>query len=141
MRWSWLLQAPHEGDHLEHLVLSHAAPGEGLHRARGAAVEDLEHADVGRGALMFPLVRNQRRPGVTRAAVVRDAAIPFGIGQFAVIQSVAPSLGLEVSPINLRDAAQTERAVASFARSSSDGMIVTASALSTIQSDLIVSLA
>jgi len=54
---------------------------------------------------------------------------------------VAPSLGLEVSPINLRDTAQTERAVASFARSSTDGMIVTASALSTIQSDLIVSLA
>jgi putative tryptophan/tyrosine transport system substrate-binding protein len=89
----------------------------------------------------WPELLKEIAPGVTRAAVVRDAAIPFGIGQFAVIQSVAPSLGLEVSPINLRDAAQTERAIASFARSSRDGMIVTASALSTIQSDLIVSLA
>jgi putative tryptophan/tyrosine transport system substrate-binding protein len=89
----------------------------------------------------WPELLKEIAPGVTRAAVVRDAAIPFGIGQFAVIQSVAPSLGLEVSPINLRDTAQTERAVASFARSSTDGMIVTASALSTIQSDLIVSLA
>jgi putative ABC transport system substrate-binding protein len=89
----------------------------------------------------WPELLKEIAPGVTRAAVVRDAATPFGIGQFAVIQSVAPSLGLEVSPINLRDTAQTERAIASFARSSNGGMIVTASALSTVQRDLIVSLA
>ena len=68
-------------------------------------------------------------PGVTRAAVLRDPAITAGIGQFAVIQSVAPSLGVEVSPINVRDAAEIERAVAAFARSPNGGLIVTASAL------------
>ena len=56
-------------------------------------------------------------PGVTRAAVLRDPAITSGIGQFAVIQSVAPSLGVEVSPVNVRDAGEIERAVAAFARS------------------------
>ena len=50
-------------------------------------------------------------PGVTRAAVLRDPAITAGIGQFAVIQSVAPSVGVDVSAINLRDAAEIERAV------------------------------
>src|SRR5258708_21380723 len=50
-------------------------------------------------------------PGVTRAAVLRDAAIPSGIGQFAVIQSVAPSVGVEVSPINIGDVGEIERAV------------------------------
>ena len=56
-------------------------------------------------------------PGVTRAAVLRDPAITAGIGQFAVIQAVAPSLGVEVSPVNVRDAGEIERAVAAFARS------------------------
>ena len=56
-------------------------------------------------------------PGVTRVAVIRDPAITAGIGQFAVIQSVAPSLGVEVSPVNVRDAGEIERAVTAFARS------------------------
>ena len=59
----------------------------------------------------------QIAPGVTRAAVLRDPAIPAGIGQFAAIQAVAPSLGVEVSPVNVRDAGEIERAVAAFARS------------------------
>ena len=80
-------------------------------------------------------------PGVTRAAVLRDAANPAGIGQFGAIQSVAPSLGVEVSPINLRDAAEIERAVTAFSRSASGGVIVTASALSVIHRDLIIRLA
>jgi putative ABC transport system substrate-binding protein len=83
----------------------------------------------------------QVAPGVTRAAVIRDAAIPFGIGQFAVIQSVAPSLGVEVSPVNMRDSAEIERAVAAFARSSNSGLLVTASAIATVHRDLIVMLA
>ena len=63
-------------------------------------------------------------PGVTRVAVLRD---PHGvaIGQFAVIQSVAPSLGVEVTPINLRDADEIERAVTTFARSGNGGLIAT----------------
>jgi putative ABC transport system substrate-binding protein len=80
-------------------------------------------------------------PGVTRAAIVRDAAIAFGIGQFAVIQSVAPSLGLEVSPINVRDSAETERAFAAFARSPNGGLIVASGAWATLHRDFIVALA
>ena len=80
-------------------------------------------------------------PGVTRAAVLRDAAIPSGIGQFAVIQSVAPSVGVEVSPINLRDADEIERAVTAFARAANGGLIVAASALATVHRDLIITLA
>ena len=67
-------------------------------------------------------------PGVTRAAVLWDPALPVGIGQFAAIQAVAPSLGVEVSPINVRDAGEIERAVAAFARSANGGLIVTGSA-------------
>ncbi len=80
-------------------------------------------------------------PGVTRAAVLRDAAITAGIGQFAVIQSVAPSVGVDVSPINVRNAAEIERAVTAFARSSNGGLILTASALSALHRDLIIALA
>ena len=83
----------------------------------------------------------QIAPGVTRAAVLRDPAIAAGIGQFAVIQSVAPSLGVEVSPVNVRDAGEIERAVAAFARSSNGGLIVTASALAIVHRDLIITLA
>ncbi len=73
----------------------------------------------------------QIAPGVTRAAVLRDPAIPSGIGQFGAIQAVAPSLGVEVSPVNVRDAGEIERAVAAFARSPNGGLIVTASASAT----------
>ena len=68
-------------------------------------------------------------PGVTRVAVLRDPATPTGIGQFAVIQSAAPSLGVEVIPINVRDAPKVERAVTAFARTGNDGLIVTAGPL------------
>ena len=71
----------------------------------------------------------QIAPGVTRAAVLRDPAIPTGIGQFGAIQSVAPSLGVEVSPVDVRDAGEIERAVAAFARAPNGGLIVTSSAL------------
>ena len=71
----------------------------------------------------------QIAPGVTRVAVLRDPAIPSGTGQFGVIQAVAPSLRVEVNPVNMRDAGEIERAVAAFARSPNGGLIVTASAL------------
>jgi putative ABC transport system substrate-binding protein len=83
----------------------------------------------------------QIAPGVTRAAVLRDAALTAGIGQFAVIQSVAPSVGVEVSPVNVRDGGEIERAVAAFARASNGGLIVTASALSLVHRALIITLA
>jgi putative tryptophan/tyrosine transport system substrate-binding protein len=80
-------------------------------------------------------------PGVTRAAVLRDPTAITGIGQFAVIQSVARSVGVEVSPLNLRDAGETERAVTAFARSSNGGLIVAGSALATVQRNMIIELA
>jgi len=80
-------------------------------------------------------------PGVTRVAVLRDPAITAGIGQFAVIQSVAPSLGVDVSAINVRDPAEIERALGAVARSSGGGLIVTASAVTTVHRDLIIGLA
>jgi putative ABC transport system substrate-binding protein len=83
----------------------------------------------------------QVAPGVTRAAVLRDSTVAAGIGQFAVIQSVAPSVGVEVSPINGRDASEIERAIGAFARISNGGLIVTSSALAGIHRDLLVTLA
>jgi putative tryptophan/tyrosine transport system substrate-binding protein len=67
--------------------------------------------------------------------------VASGIGQFGVIQSVAPSVGVEVSPVNVRDAAEIERAVAAFARASNGGLIVTGSALTAVHRALIVTLA
>ena len=80
-------------------------------------------------------------PGVTRAAVLRDPIITAGTGQFGAIQSAAPSLGVEVSPVNVRDAGEIERAVAAFARSSNGGLIVTGSALAVVHRNLIITLA
>jgi ABC-type uncharacterized transport system substrate-binding protein len=80
-------------------------------------------------------------PGVTRAAVLRDPALPAGIGQFAIIQSVVQSVGVDVSPISVRDAAEIERAIPAFARSSNGGLIVTASALARVHINLIITLA
>jgi putative ABC transport system substrate-binding protein len=81
-------------------------------------------------------------PRVTRAAVLRDPAVASGSGQLGAIQSVAPSFGVELSPVNMRDASEIERAVAAFARSSPNGgLIVTASGLAVVHRDLIVTLA
>jgi len=80
-------------------------------------------------------------PTVTRAAVLRDAAQTAGIGQFAVIQSVARSVGIDVKAINLRDAGEIERSVAAFARTPNGGLILTAGAVSAVHRDLIISLA
>ena len=83
----------------------------------------------------------QIAPGVTRAGVLRDAALTGGIGQFAIIQAMASSAGVDASPINLRDPGEIEHAVAVFARSSNGGLIVTASALASAHRNLIVTLA
>jgi putative tryptophan/tyrosine transport system substrate-binding protein len=83
----------------------------------------------------------QIAPTVTRAAIIRDPAITAGIGQFGAIQAVAPSLGVEVSPVNVRDADEIERALVAYAQSSNGGLIVTASALAVVHRDLIVTLA
>jgi putative tryptophan/tyrosine transport system substrate-binding protein len=83
----------------------------------------------------------QVAPDVKRAAILRDASISLGIGQFAVIQSVAPSLGVDVIPINLRDTTEIEHAVAAFARSSNGGLISTSSAFAAVHRDQIITLA
>ena len=80
-------------------------------------------------------------PRVTRVAVLRDSATTSGTGQFAAIQALAPSFGLEVIPLNVRDGGEIERAVTSFARSSNGGLIVTGSGLAAVNRELIVALA
>jgi putative ABC transport system substrate-binding protein len=80
-------------------------------------------------------------PAVTRVAVLRDPSIPAGIGQFASIQSVAPSFGIELSPVDVRDAGEMERAVTAFARGSNSGLIVTSSGSAAVHRELIIALA
>jgi putative tryptophan/tyrosine transport system substrate-binding protein len=77
-------------------------------------------------------------PRVTRAAVLRDATDPAGIGQWAAIQSMAPSLGVEVILIALRDAGEIDRAITAFASGSNGGLIVTGSAPAAVHRDLII---
>ena len=84
----------------------------------------------------------QVAPQATRAAVLRDPALTAGIGQFSAIQSVASSLGIEVSPINLRDdPGDVERAITAFARSPNGGLLLTASAFSAMHRGLISTVA
>ena len=83
----------------------------------------------------------QIAPRVTRAAVLRDTTRGCGTSQFAAIQAMAPSLGVEVNPVNMRDPGEIERAVAAFARAPNGGLIVTASAPAQRHRDLIVTLA
>jgi putative ABC transport system substrate-binding protein len=80
-------------------------------------------------------------PPVTRAAVLRDPSLPQGAGQFGAIQSVAPSLGVELRPIDVRDAGGIERGVAAFSSTSNGGLIVTASGLANVHRELIIALA
>jgi putative ABC transport system substrate-binding protein len=83
----------------------------------------------------------QIAPGVIRVAVLRDPSIASGIGQFGAIQSAAPSLGIEATPVNVREAEEVERDITAFARSSNGGIIVTASPEASRHRDLIVTLA
>ena len=83
----------------------------------------------------------QIAPGVARAAVVRDAGSPTGMAQFGVIQAMAPSLNVEVTPVNMPNASEFERAIAAFARSPNGGLILTASALAIAHNKLIIALA
>jgi putative tryptophan/tyrosine transport system substrate-binding protein len=83
----------------------------------------------------------QIAPSLTRVAILRDPAVAAGIGQFAAIQSVAPSFGVELRPIDVREIGEIERAITTFARFSNGGLIVTASSGSAIHRDLIITLA
>ena len=83
----------------------------------------------------------QIAPRVTRAAVLRDPATSAGIGQLAAIQSVAPSFGVELTPVDVRDPVEIERAITELARGLDGGLIVTASPSQGIHRDLIIRLA
>jgi ABC-type uncharacterized transport system substrate-binding protein len=67
-------------------------------------------------------------PRITRAAVLRDPSNAAGIGQWAVLQAVAPSVGVELSSLDMRDAGETERRIDAFARRSNGGLIIRSSA-------------
>src|SRR5262245_36406549 len=90
--------------------------------------------EFGVGAKLLELLK-EVAPGVTRVAVLRDLTI--GIGYLAAIQAVAPALGVELTPIGIRDAVEVERAVTAFARGSTDGMIVPPSTLALAHRELI----
>jgi ABC-type uncharacterized transport system substrate-binding protein len=83
----------------------------------------------------------QIAPSVTRAAILRDPAIASGTGQWGAIQAVAPWVGVEVIPVNMRDTGEIERSVAAVARSARSGLIVTGSALASIHRERIITLA
>jgi ABC-type uncharacterized transport system substrate-binding protein len=96
--------------------------------------------EYGMGAKWLELLK-QIAPAVTRVGVLRDPAIPTGPAQFGVIQAAAPSAGMEVRPVDARDAGEIERGVAALPRTSNSGLIITASAASQVHRDLIITLA
>jgi putative tryptophan/tyrosine transport system substrate-binding protein len=86
-------------------------------------------------------VAQQIAPEITRVAVLRDATVASGSGQFGAVQAMAPSLGIEVSPIGLSDPGEIERVVTEFARGSNRGLIATAGGVGIRHRHLIISLA
>ena len=80
-------------------------------------------------------------PRTTRVAVLRDSAIAAGPAVYGAIQALAPSLGVELRPVDMRDAGEIERAITAFAASSNGGLIITASNMATIHRELIIALA
>jgi ABC-type uncharacterized transport system substrate-binding protein len=95
--------------------------------------------EYGMSAKLLELLK-EIAPNVTRAGIVRDPALASGPAQFAAIQSMAPSVGMEVSPINVRDASEIERAIAAFARANS-GLVVIGSAVVAFHRHRIIALA
>jgi putative tryptophan/tyrosine transport system substrate-binding protein len=98
---------------------------------------DLEYGMAGKWLELLKQIAS----GVTRVAVLRDPATPTGPAQFGVIQAVAPSLGMEVNPVNVRDASEIERAVGAVAHFPNGGLIVTPSGWASVHRELIVKLA
>jgi ABC-type uncharacterized transport system substrate-binding protein len=105
----------------------------------GGNVTGFTAFDYGIGAKWLEVLK-EIAPNVTRAAVIRDPAVAAGLGMWAAIQSASPSVAIEVSPINMTDAGEIERAVAAFARGPNGGVITTGSALTVIHRDLIIAL-
>jgi putative ABC transport system substrate-binding protein len=112
---------------------------EGLARP-GGNVTGFSTFEYGFSAKWLELLK-EIAPGVTRAAVIRDSIVTIGVAQFAVMQSVSSSFGVELSPVGLRDAGEIERAVTAFARRPNGGLIVTSSPVLGVHRDLIIALA
>jgi putative ABC transport system substrate-binding protein len=106
----------------------------------GGNITGFTQFEYGVSAKWLELLK-QMAPRVTRAAVLRDPTIAAGLGQLGAIQSVAPSLGVELSPVDLRDPGEIERAIAAFARGPNGGLIGLSSAAMVVHRDLIVTLA
>jgi putative ABC transport system substrate-binding protein len=112
---------------------------ESLGRPGGNAT-GLTSFEYGIGAKWLELLK-QISPGLTRVGVLRDPTIRAGIGQWSAIQSAAPTVGVEVSPINLGDAPDPERSIASFALPGNGGLVITSSGAAIRHRDLIVRMA
>ena len=106
----------------------------------GANITGFTAYEYGIGAKWLELLK-EVAPSTTRVAVVRDPAITAGIGLWGAIQSVSPSFGVELRPVDVRDAGEIERAIAAFAHNPKGGLIVTGSALAVVHRDLIIALA
>jgi putative tryptophan/tyrosine transport system substrate-binding protein len=106
----------------------------------GGNITGFSPYEYGIGAKWLELLK-QSAPSVSRVAVLRDAAITAGIGMWGAIQSVAPSFGVELRPIDMRNAGEIERALAAFAGSPNGGLILTGSALGIVHRHLIIRLA
>jgi ABC-type uncharacterized transport system substrate-binding protein len=96
--------------------------------------------EYGSSAKWLELLK-QIAPRLTRVAAIRDPSLPTGTGQLGAIQSAAPSFGVELSPVDVRNVAELERAVAAFAHAPNGGVIVQASPLATVHRELIITLA
>jgi ABC-type uncharacterized transport system substrate-binding protein len=106
----------------------------------GGNVTGFSNVDYSMGGKWVELLK-QIAPGVTRVAVIRDPNSPQGIGQFSSVQSLAPSLGLSVSPVNAREPAELERSMAAIAQTPNSGLIVTGSNVAIVNRELVIKLA
>jgi putative ABC transport system substrate-binding protein len=106
----------------------------------GSNLTGFMNFEYGTSAKWLDLLK-QLAPDLKRAAVLRDRSNPAGTAQFGTIQAAASSLGVELTPINVRDASEIERGIAAVARSANGGLIVTASASAGVNRDLIITLA
>jgi putative tryptophan/tyrosine transport system substrate-binding protein len=113
---------------------------ESLSRPGGNATGFTVWEEFGSSGKLLELLK-EIAPHVTRVAVLRDPTIPAGIGQTGAIQSVAPSLGVQVSPVGVRDSGEIERSISAFAREANGGLIVLAAPLAIMQRELISALA
>jgi putative tryptophan/tyrosine transport system substrate-binding protein len=137
------VSAPKRGSLSVKDVFEKKFSGAGGGSAVGASASTYGSAATGRGGASGKWLEllKEIAPSVTRVAVLRDPALASGTSQFAVIQAAAPSLRVEVSPVNVGDAGEVERAVTAFARSPNAGLIVPAGGTAQLHRNLIIALA